>query len=221
MDKYYVYAHAKPDGEVFYVGKGSGKRLFHTGNRSAFWKRITEKYDYTVFLLEEGLSESRAYKQEMFWIKHYKKIGQCVANFTLGGDGVRVEKRWWNEKISESLKGKQPAKGMNSKSFKNCVSKSNLIKMYIRDRMSSVEIAKSVGVSYTTICSRLVQYGLAVRDAGRSKRAVICNSDGKEFESISDAAMFYGLRRELISKVLSGKYKTTGGKSFSYRGQIK
>ena len=28
MNKYYVYAHRKPNGEIFYVGKGSGKRAW-------------------------------------------------------------------------------------------------------------------------------------------------------------------------------------------------
>jgi len=216
MNKYYVYAHKKPDGEVFYVGKGTGRRLFFTGNRSAFWKRIVAKYDYTAFLLEEGLPENLAYEREIFWIKHYKDQGQCVANFTLGGDGIRVEKRWWNDKIGASLRGKKRQSGKGSKSFKDYVTENDLRKMYIDDGMPSTEIADITGLSYTTVCARLRQYGIPRRAKGRIRRTITCITDGASFTSISDAAKFYSLKRELINKVLAGKYKTTGGKSFIY-----
>lgn len=218
MDKYYVYAHAKPDGEVFYVGKGCGNRLFTTGNRSAFWKRIVAKYEYTAILLEECLTESAAYEREVFWIGHYKKIGQCVANFTLGGDGVRVERRWWNHKIGAALKGKKYGRGNASKAYKDYISKEDLERMYVTDQMSSVAISKLCGFSYATVCARLKEYGIPTRSPGKAKRTIVCVSDGNQFSSISDAARFYKLKRELIGKVLNGRYKTTGGLVFSYKG---
>jgi|688.fasta_scaffold295799_3 hypothetical protein len=217
MNKYYIYAHSKPCGEVFYVGKGSGKRLFITSNRSDFWKRIASKYEYEVSIIEECLDEDTAFDREIFWIAHYKSIGQCVANFTNGGDGVRVGSRWWGEKISKSLIGKKCASGKESKSYKDLVCDEDLRKMYCDQGMSSIDISKVTNLSYTTICSRISYLGIQIRSPGRAKRKIVCTTDGACFDSIADASKFYGLRRELVNKVLSGRYHTTGGMSFSYK----
>lgn len=165
-EHYYVYAHATPDGEIFYVGKGSGRRMFFAGNRSVFWKRIVKKYGYTALLLEQGLSEAGAYEREVFWIAHYKSLGQCAANFTDGGDGVRVAKRWWSDKISAALMGIKRPSGKESATFKDVVSKEDLKRMYEVERLPSTTIAKMVGTSYTTICTRLKAYGIARRNPG-------------------------------------------------------
>lgn len=216
MNKFYVYAHAKPDGEVFYVGKGSGKRLFTTGNRSSLWKRIVSKYGYTAIILEECLTEQDSYEREVYFISYYKSIGQCVANFTLGGDGVNVENRWWGNKISASLKGKKCASGIDSKSYKDFMPESTLRKLYLDDGLSTTKISHLCGVSYGTVWSRLKSLGIATRPKGRAKRKVFCVTDNLEFNSITDAARHYCLFRENIGKVLAGKYKHTGNKVFSY-----
>lgn len=216
MDKYYVYAHSKPDGEVFYVGKGSGKRLFATGNRSEFWKRIVAKYGYIIQIIEECSDEKKAFESEIYWIAHYRKYGQCIANFTNGGDGVRVEKRWWNDKISESLKGIKRPSGELSHSYKNIITKDVLQKLYVIDRMSATKIATIYNVSYGIIFARLKEYGIKIRSVGREKRSIKCVTDGRCFSSLSEAAEYYGLFRENISKVLNGKYKHTGHKVFIY-----
>ena len=216
MEDYYVYAHVTPDEEVFYIGKGGGIRQFQTGNRSAFWRRIKNKYGYTSKLLEEGLTESEAYIKEMEYIASYKNCGQCKANFTLGGDGVRVEKRWWNDSISKSLMGRKRAKGMENKSYKNFLSKGQLYDLYVKKGKSSVSIGEKCGISYTTVIARLREYGIEIRKPGKAKVKIKCLTDGKEFSSISEAASFYNIFRENIRKVLHGKYKYTGGKSFAY-----
>jgi hypothetical protein len=216
MNDYYVYAHRKADGHIFYVGKGRGLRIIQTGNRNLYWKRIARKHGYNPMFLEQNLTETEAYGKEVIWIKHYKKTGQCDANFTNGGDGIRVNKRWWNAAISKALKGRPAKKGRESKSFKDTISKRELTDLYVNKRFSSVEIAKQCGVSYTTVISRLREHGLPVRKCGRDSVKIRCLTDNREFMSISDAAKHYNLFRENIRKVLNGKYKHTGGKVFEY-----
>jgi hypothetical protein len=50
--KYYVYVHryasGPKEGQVFYVGKGSGDRAFITKRRNPHWTRIFSKYGRTV-----------------------------------------------------------------------------------------------------------------------------------------------------------------------------
>lgn len=216
MPIYYVYAHVRPDGNVFYVGKGSGIRQYQTGNRNRFWKRIRSKHGYTIKILEEKLTEENAYIKEIKWIKYYKNQGQCEANFTNGGDGVRVTKRWWNEAISKGLRGRKVPIGKQNKSYKDVISKELLFYLYIEKGMSSIAIGKKYNISYSTVIGRLRENGITVRTCGKKAITIKCITDGIEFSSINAAAKYYKLYRENIRKVLHGEYKHTGGKIFIY-----
>ena len=64
--EFYVYVHVGDEsGEVFYVGKGKGKRAWST-NREPYWHKYVESIGrkYSVKIVSEGLSESEALKQE-------------------------------------------------------------------------------------------------------------------------------------------------------------
>jgi hypothetical protein len=214
MDKYYIYAHSNDEYGVFYIGKGCGRRLYQTNNRSVFWKNIAQKYGYTVAILEESMEEDEAYQRECYWIKHHKDRGQCIANFTLGGDGVSVEHRWWNDKISEALKGRKAKTGAESYSYKDFADEDLLRQLYEKEGRSTVYIADLLSVSYTTVWSRLKQYGIKVRTIKERGEKIVCISTGETFDSITAAAKHYGVFRENIRKVLAGKYKATGGLTF-------
>lgn len=216
MNLYYVYAHHTPDGRVFYVGKGCNGRQHQTGNRSVFWKRIVNKYGFRSFLLAKNLSEDEAYIQEIEWIDYYKRMGWCEANFTIGGDGVRVEKRWWNEAISKSLKGTARPKGKGSPSYRDVISEDELRDLYIGRGLSTIAIAERCGVSMTTVWTRLSACGIPIRRPGRNRKSIECINDGKVFQSMSEAARYYGVYRENVRKVLNGTYRHTGGKQFRY-----
>lgn len=214
-NKFYIYAHKRrTDGRVFYVGKGCGKRIHQTGNRNVYWKNIAKKHGYEASILEERLEEIESYKKEIYWIAFYKAKGQCEANVTLGGDGVMVEKRWWYDKVSKALRGKVRARGKASHSYKEFADKDQLARDYLI--LDSISIGKKYGVSYGTVCERLKEFGLQVRNPGRRKIRIICTNDGKKYNSINEAAIAYGVFRENIRKVLYGKYKHTGGKHFDY-----
>lgn len=217
MDKYYVYAHANEEYGVFYVGKGSGERLYKTGNRNKFWKNIVKKYGYEAKIIEECDTQEFAFAREIYWIAHYKSIGQCEANFSLGGDGVNVANRWWGDKISKSLIGKQSPKGKESKSYKDFIDENNLQDLYVDKNFSIVEISKMFGISPTTVWERLKQYQIPIKPIDQRGKKIVCTTTGEEFDSITAAARSLNLFRENIRKVLSGKYKTTGGLHFKYR----
>lgn len=215
MEKYYIYAHIRKDtNTIFYIGKGSGNRAYFKANRSKFWKRIVEKHGYSVIFLMENLTEEVAYQSEITFIMAEKLKGNCEANFTKGGDGVRVEKRWWNEAISNSLKGVIRAKGVDNKNYKDVITKENLFDLYINQKKTSTEISILFNISIPTVCKRLKDYNINTRNSGKEKIKIICLNDNKIFDSINDAASFYNIYRENIKKVLSGKYKHTDNKTF-------
>ena len=48
---------------------------------------------------------------------------------------------------------------------------------------------------------------------------IICVETGVEYISATDCAIQMGLYQQNINKVLKGKYKTTGGYTFKYKGE--
>lgn len=212
--KYYVYAHKNQEYGVFYIGKGQKNRLYVTGNRSSFWKRIVKKYGYEASIIYETDCEEDAYSAEIRLIAEYKSIGQCVANMTDGGDGVRVKDRWWYDKVSKALTGKEKPKGESSKSYKDFIDKDLLDDMYSKKKYAASKIAEIFGVSVPTVMSRIRAYGIPVRSIYDRGTEIIC-SNGVCYKSITEAARSLGIHRENIRKVLSGRYKTTGGYTFA------
>ena len=88
MNIYYIYQHRRKDtGEIFYVGKGKGKRGIQKTSRNKHWKNITSITDYTVEVLFENLEESVAFLVEIGLITKYKSEGKQLCNYTIGGDG--------------------------------------------------------------------------------------------------------------------------------------
>lgn len=86
--KYYTYIHKTPDGEVFYVGKGTGRRAFSNGHRSPEWNAIVQKHKgLTILKVNEFSTEEEAYVDEVKLIAHYKERGAKLVNLTDGGKG--------------------------------------------------------------------------------------------------------------------------------------
>lgn len=89
----YVYKHLREDtGEVFYIGIGVKKnRATSKFGRNDIWKRITEKTNFSVSIIQDGLSWDEACFKEKELISFYGRIDLgtgTLANMTDGGDGT-------------------------------------------------------------------------------------------------------------------------------------
>lgn len=106
--KYYVYIHyKKTNGDPFYVGKGTGKRLQKTYGRNIHWNRINKKYGFEYQKIEDNLDEKEAFEMEIYWIAQLKSWGFQLANLTEGG-GYGYSGYWKGKKrldISKKFKG--------------------------------------------------------------------------------------------------------------------
>lgn len=88
--QYYVYLHRKvSNNEVFYVGKGFGKRCFSKSDRTLLWKNTVKKHGYTIDIYMENLQEWYAFEIEKELIEKYGKFneGGSLVNFKDGGEG--------------------------------------------------------------------------------------------------------------------------------------
>ena len=66
----YVYAHIDVAGNIFYIGKGEGRRAWST-DRHALWHRYLDKHlggKFEVRILQDNLSAEKAEEVEAEWI---------------------------------------------------------------------------------------------------------------------------------------------------------
>lgn len=59
MGKYYIYAHFNSDGEVFYIGRGTGGRARQKTNRGVDWYKVADK-GYSAEIIKSCLTLEQA-----------------------------------------------------------------------------------------------------------------------------------------------------------------
>lgn len=86
---YYTYIHATPNGDVFYVGKGTGRRMYSMGDRSYEWREELNKHDgILIKVIKRFNTEAEAFTHEKELVVYYTKLGCKLVNKTDGGCGV-------------------------------------------------------------------------------------------------------------------------------------
>lgn len=101
MQEFYAYTHARPDGRVFYVGKGCGNRAYaFSENRNNHYRNVVNKHGADNILVGKipCSSEEIALELEKGLIKCFRKMGVDLVNLTDGGDGVSGY-RWPKEQL--------------------------------------------------------------------------------------------------------------------------
>jgi hypothetical protein len=93
MKQCIVYQHRRLDNnEIFYIGIGqSEKRAYSKSNRNEMWRRIVNKYGYSIEIIYKNITWENASKIERKLIKQYGRINLnngTLCNMTDGGDGI-------------------------------------------------------------------------------------------------------------------------------------
>lgn len=85
---FYVYEYYKVENdEVFYIGKGTGRRIRELRNRNEYFKAIYNKYECAVRIVKNNLSNEEACKLERQLIAKSWKKGEAYCNLAEGGQG--------------------------------------------------------------------------------------------------------------------------------------
>ena len=96
--RYYVYAHYKPNGELFYVGKGTGNRNETPTARSEEW--LNEAKDgFNTAIIADNLNNKQAFLIEQSVIRAINPMG--LTNKKIPSD--IVEPYWKKNKIQQHV----------------------------------------------------------------------------------------------------------------------
>ena len=108
---FFTYAHYKPEGGLFYIGKGKRRRAYAMDGRNSHWQNIVNKYGRPhVELLARWDTETEAFDHEKLLISCFRDMGFVLANKSDGGEGTSGYKHTPEqiEKNRQSKLGKAP-----------------------------------------------------------------------------------------------------------------
>ena len=85
---FYTYAHYTPEGRLFYIGKGHGRRAYAFHKRNNYWNNVVEKYGKPdVQIIASWGTEEEAFSHEILLIDCFKELGHKLVNLSNGGEG--------------------------------------------------------------------------------------------------------------------------------------
>lgn len=86
---FYLYLHRRlSTGELFYVGKGAGRRAYSRSSRNAHWRRIVAKDGGRIVeFVAQVDDEELAFLAEVEVIDKLRRLGCRLVNLTDGGEG--------------------------------------------------------------------------------------------------------------------------------------
>lgn len=245
--KFYVYVHRRAtDGTIFYVGKGSGKRLHDKSGRSQYWKRVANKHGWTSQVFIWFSQEQCALSFEVALIAHIGRDN--LVNATIGGEGVCNPSIHVREKMRAAKIGKPPAYMLDPKKSKMAREKqsvsarvpivSSLGEVFESGRhavaflrangfptASPGNIASCVNGNMPSAYQRTwARYGQSppsyndfLHKKRNAKSKAVLRSDGIEFASASEAARSVSGSQGNISMVCRGERKIAYGYGWSYK----
>ena len=190
MNKYYTYAHLREDGTPYYIGKGSGRRIY-SSNRTI--KKPKDKS--RIIFLKQNLTEEEAFKHEIYMIAVFgrKDLGTGILhNRTNGGDGIsgyilsELDREKRKNRMKNLPKEKHPAFGTKRPDISKIMSSD-------KNPMKNPEILEK----------------FSGKNSNWSKKWKIYFKDGRimEFHSIRKWCLENNYDPSSVTKLCNGKYK--------------
>lgn len=218
--KYYVYTLNDTQGIPFYVGKGTGRRMYihewnvqrgslpNGGNKHLFHK-IKKVGDIDYQIIFRSNDEQKCYDKEIELIEKYGIQNLC--NLTYGGDGLRATDEV-KEKISKSVKGFRHSKETISKLKNRKVSEKTkkLISEKTKLALSNPLVKEKM---------RNAKLGRPAQNRGKDSRKVfVCETCSSEIKSYG-SPRFCSVKCRTELNVVVGKCKCCN-KEFKYKKYI-
>ena len=211
INNFYTYAYLRQDRTPYYIGKGSGKRIYSKQ------RGVNAPKDKSrIIFLKKNLTEAEAFKHEVYMIAVLgrKDLGTGILrNLTNGGEGAsgHVKSEEAKKKISEANTGK-----IRTEEAKKKMSKAKIGKKPHNFGVHHTGKTKKK-ISEAVSGKKHPRYGRTGALCPCSKAIVAIKPDGTElhFGSVIDAARELGVDAGNLSS-----YYLKGGKSAKW-GKLK
>jgi hypothetical protein len=196
-----TYAHTKPDGTIFYIGKGVEKRAYDTKSRNRFWKHIVAKHGFKTVILANWDTEQEAFEHEKVLIACFNDMGYELANLTDGGEGSAGYK-WAPEQLAKrsTEEARARRRGENNPMF---------------GKRHSEELKEKISLRHSG--KNNFNYG-KVKELNKKYKGPVLATNIKTGEQLilegSKDIESKGFNRGHIASCLNGKRKTHNGFTF-------
>jgi group I intron endonuclease len=211
INNFYTYAYLRQDRTPYYIGKGSGKRIYSKQ------RGVNAPKDKSrIIFLKKNLTEAEAFKHEVYMIAVLgrKNLGTGILrNLTNGGEGAsgHVKSKEAKKKISEANTGK-----IRTEEAKKKMSKAKIGKKTHNFGVHHTGKTKKK-ISEAVSGKKHPRYGRTGALCPCSKAIIAIKPDGTEFHfgSVIDAARELGVDAGNLSS-----YYLKNGKSARW-GKLK
>jgi hypothetical protein len=196
-----TYAHYKPDGSMFYIGKGSVSRAHSASGRNVVWKRTVEKHGgFKVEILGRWKTEREAFDHEIFLIDTIKKMGVPLVNIAEGGLGSAGFRHTDEHKaiLSARMKVNNPMSDSSMRERQKSAVEAALSRPDVKRRQRLARIGIKLSESHVE----------SLRNCHPTRPCVI---NGAEYKSLMEASRMLGIRHGTLYRWLNNpEVKHTG-----------
>lgn len=223
---YYVYIwYIKNTNEIFYVGKGKGKRYKDLSSRNKFFTDMYNSHNCDVKKIYENLTEEEAFDKEAETIKWYREnTNYRLTNQTDGGEGTSgwVPPQDFRDKQSKIHKEQWQDEEFKQKMIAIRTDENGPYKSQeFRDKISQLvqgENNPNYNHYWTEEMKQHLSHvrkanGLSANENNPKATCVICLETGEVFNCIKYAMQKYNIKHEgSMTVALKNPLRTAGGK---------
>jgi hypothetical protein len=156
---FYTYAHVTSDtNKIFYIGKGTGRRMFRKDARNQHWHNTIAKHGYTAIKLADWKTSEEAFSHEKLLISSFKNMGYKLVNQSEGGDGNNAQgglsfkgKKHTKEAIEKTMAYVRGIPKSKEANLKNAISHRKAIKVNGVAYNSWMEASQKTGIPMGSI----------------------------------------------------------------------
>ena len=200
--QFLTYAHNKPDGSIFYIGKGTERRAHSSAGRNIVWKRTVEKHNgFGVQILAKWGTEQEAFDHEVFLIDTFRQMGVPLVNIAEGGMGSSGFRHTEEHKAfkAQMMRDQNPMRNPEIRKKQIIALKKAMNRPEVRRHQSVARLGKNLSKEHIE----------SLRNCHPTRPCVI---NGVEYKSLMEASRMLKIRHGTLHRWLNNPKVKHNGK---------